>query len=205
MTAIDLSLLERLTLSNGSHEDREDGVCAMEAAAYIAGEPHSDHPTCVSPVITSFMINWNDSLPDDAERDRLLKPLIPLTLNTRTSPADEDTRGWLAFDWLARVCTPAWLRLAGLTEEAQLLEGTARIVDAATCDAAMPALGRARQRAAAASAAARDAAWAAARAAAWAAASDAASDALRPTVAALQDSASELVRQMCAVGRKAAA
>lgn len=51
--------------------------------------------------------------------------------------------------------------------------------------------------------AARDAAWDAARAAAWAAASDAAraaaSDALAPTVDALQESACELVRAMCAV------
>src|SRR6185312_6688031 len=170
---------------NGSHEDREDGVCAMEAAAYIAGEEHSDHPACVSPVITRFMVNWNDSLPDDATRDRLLKPLLPLVIGTRTNADDEETRAWLAFDWLARVCTPAWLRLAGLTEEAQLLEGTARIVDAATCDAAMPAWDAAW---AAARDAASDAAWAAARDAASDAARAAASDAAR---AAASDAASD--------------
>lgn len=53
-----------LTLLKGKH-DRGQGMCAMEAAAYLAGEPHSDHPKCVSPVIATFLRNWNDGLPDD--------------------------------------------------------------------------------------------------------------------------------------------
>jgi hypothetical protein len=47
----------------------------MEAAAYVAGEPHSDHPQCASTVITAFVIEWNDRLGND--RNRLSKPLIP--------------------------------------------------------------------------------------------------------------------------------
>ena len=69
--------IERLSLQSGSHESLEKGMCVMEAAAYVAGEPWSDHPVCACPVITAFMIAWNDALPNDAERDRLLKPLIP--------------------------------------------------------------------------------------------------------------------------------
>ena len=173
------------TLASGAHTPDSGAMCAMEAAAYIAGEPWSDHPQCVSPVIASFMRSWNDALAD-ADRTRLLLPLIPHTVGTRTTDADEDTRSWMATDWLVRVQTPAWLRLAGLTDHAQALESCARIVDATTAHDGQPKI-------AAALAAARAAAWAAARAAARAA--------LSPTVATLQASACDLVRAMCAVGR----
>ena len=99
----------------------------------------------------------------------------------------------MATDWLARVHTPAWLRLAGLTEEAQALESCARIVDAVTARAAQPMLDAAREKGAAARAAARAAAW------------DAAWAALQPTVETLQASAVDLMQAMCAVGRDGAA
>jgi hypothetical protein len=40
------------TLSHGSHDRREDGMCLMEAVAFLAGERHSDRgatqrPPCV--------------------------------------------------------------------------------------------------------------------------------------------------------------
>jgi hypothetical protein len=89
------------------------------------------------------------------------------------------TRSYLALDWLVRVQTPAWLRLAGLTAEAQALESLARIADATTAAQSSPALEVARRKAAAAWAAARAAAWDAARAAARAAAWDAARAAAR--------------------------
>jgi hypothetical protein len=212
---INAALLDTLPpLRAGAHETPTDGLCVMEAVAYVAGEPWSDAPACVSPVVAAFCRAWNDALPDDATRDRLLKPLIPVLVGTRTTDADETTRAWLATDWMARVQTPAWLRLAGLTADAQALEACARIVDAR--DAAMDAVWAAARDAArdaamdaawaAASAAAWDAAWDAAGAAAWDAAGDAAwdaaGDAFAPTVLALQASAVELVRTMCAVGRE---
>ena len=75
--------LAGITLKLGIHADREDGMCAMEAAAYLAGEPHTDHPVCACPAITTFVINWNDSLPDDAARNRWIKPLVPLLVGSR--------------------------------------------------------------------------------------------------------------------------
>ena len=111
----DVTFLGPLTLEKGAH-DRGKGMCAMEAAAYLAGEKHSDHPECVSPVIAEFMRSWNDGLPD-AQR-HILKSWIPKVLHTRTSQADEETRAWLATDWLVRECAPAWLDLVGLTERA---------------------------------------------------------------------------------------
>ncbi|EQA96825.1 hypothetical protein [Sphingobium baderi] len=200
-------------LSSGGHFSFEDGVCAMEAAAYIAGEPHSDHPDCACPVITAFMISWNDSL-NDEDRNRLILPLIVKTVGTRSTPEVEQRRAIMATDWLIRVHTPAWLRLAGLKGQADTLanlpeitgvEGFAPIrapleairKDAAAAGAAAGAAARDAARAAAgaaAGAAARDAARAAARAAAWdaawAAARDAAWDAARAAAgAAARDAA----------------
>jgi hypothetical protein len=166
-----LARLDTLTLDEGKH-DPNGTFCVMEFAAWLAHEPWTDHPVCVSPVIGAFARNWNDSL-NVEDRNRLLKPLVLDMIGTATTPQDEETRAWMATDWLARVHTPAWLRLAGLTKHAEALESCARIVDAVTAGLAQPRLEEARQ----ASAAAWDAAWDAARAAASAAAREAAWDA----------------------------
>jgi len=183
--------LTNIVLAYGSHRTRENGMCAMEAAAYVAGEWHSDHPACVCPVIGAFMRSWNDGLPDDATRTRLLMPLIPKILNTAGSSDVEERRSYMALDWLARECAPTWLDVAGLSEHAAALRALAPIVDTASAEASqetLDAAGAAAWNAAsdaawnAASAAVWDAAWnatraaagAAARAAAWAAAWDAA-------------------------------
>jgi hypothetical protein len=166
-----------LSLDSGNHADLEHGACVMEAVSYIAGEPWSDAPQCACPVITAFMVSWNDSLPSNAERDRLLKPLIPLLVGTRSTPAVEQRRATMAADWLIRVHTPAWLRLAKLDTHAAALESLPEITDFAQCPSLMPALKAAQTDAAAARDAARDAARAAAWDAAWDAARAAARDA----------------------------
>ena len=38
--------LDGIELKSGSHHARDHGVCVMEAVAWVAGEPHSDHPLC---------------------------------------------------------------------------------------------------------------------------------------------------------------
>src|SRR5689334_12351161 len=113
---MDLALLESISIKNGSHNSRERGMCVMEAVAYIAGEPHSDHPKCACPIITCFMIRLNDRMPDDATRSKWLKPLIPKIIGTRKSKADgcqfagfsdaELKRGFLCADWTVREATP---------------------------------------------------------------------------------------------------
>jgi hypothetical protein len=116
---------------------------------------------------------WNDGLPD-ADRSRLLLPLIPKIIGTKGSAALETRRANMAADWFIRVHTPAWLDLAGLTTQAGLLRSFPEITDFSKCPSLMPALTTIKADAAAAWAAARDAArdaaWAAARDAAWAAA-----------------------------------
>ena len=216
---IDLSKLDTITLARGPHDSPASGLCALEAAAYIAGEPHSDHPQCVAETIGAFLRNWNDSISDAEARDRLLKPLLPLAIGTVTTAADEETRAWLATDWLVRVCAPAWL---GLTPTLQPHAAALRALPALTSaeiargarDVVLAAYTAARS---AAYTAAYNAAYNAARSAAYTAAYNAADNATRsaaynaarsaaesdlaPTVAALQASAQDLVRRMCAVGR----
>jgi hypothetical protein len=146
-------------LSSGAHDDLAAGACVMEAVSYIAGEPWSDHPQCVCPVIAAFCRTWNDNLPDD-QRDALLRPLIPLLIGTRGTPALEQQRAFMAADWACRVAAPAALRAAGLAIEAATLEALPPVVDDTTADAARAAA------AYAADAADAAAAYAAARAAA---------------------------------------
>ena len=184
-------LLDRISLTKSSHKTREAGVCAMEAAAWIAGEEHSDHPSCACPVITSFMVNWNDALSSDIDRDRLLKPLLPLVVDTRATKAIEKRRSYMALDWLIREHIPEWLDLTPvLKPSGDALRATDEIVSAKSLRLILPLLTKVRIKSDAARAAAGDAA----RAAAWAAAGDY----LRPTVEKLQISAQDLVRLMCA-------
>ena len=197
--------LDALVLAHGAHEP-DHTFCVLEAVAWVAGEPWSDHPSCASRVIGAFLRNWNDSM-GDADR-QMLKPLIPRLVGTAASAKVETKRAWMATDWLARVQAPAWFRLANRIELAESLEGLSELVDAKSATAAQPTLDAARDAAwdaarDAARAAARDAARDAAGAAAWAAARDAAWDAaggaLRPTVVTLQRSALELVVKMIEV------
>jgi hypothetical protein len=163
---------EALTLAKGDHPDRSNGLCSMEAAAWLAGETHTDHPACVSPIIAAFVRRWNDDLDDDA-RNRLIKPLVPKILNTAGDAKLETRREWMIRDWQIRVYTPAMLRLAKIDVEAKSLAELPEVVDTESLNAAVKALTPARTKAAAWDAAGA-AAWDAAGAAAWDAAWDAA-------------------------------
>lgn len=139
-TKTDFILLEKLgSLKSGSHAGPTSGASVLEAASYVAGELWSNHPKCVSRVIGDFLRNWNDNLPTDEDRDRLLKPLIPIIINTRFSTwAPEEQRSHLALDWLIRTFLPPCLRLAKLNHHAAAVANLAPIVDAATAAAAGP-------------------------------------------------------------------
>ena len=145
----------------------------MEAVAYVAGEPWTDRPRCCCPVIAMFCRSWNDQL-DDAARNQLLRPLIPKLVGTRLTPEVELRRSYLAFDWLVRVHTAAWLELAGLTSEAAKLRALDELNDKASVERARVALDTVRTEACTATDVG-DAAWDAA----WDAAGDAARNAAR--------------------------
>ena len=174
--------LEKITLESGAHESREEGVCLLEAVAWMAGEPHSDHPACVSPVLAAYGRALNDCLP--ADRRQQLRRFIPLLQGTAGDGRDQ-ARGLMAADWLVRVFMPAWLDAAGL--DAAGLRGMPAISSWDELAGIQPLLDDARRRSSAAWAAwdaARDAAWAASRAK------------LSPVVSQLQDSAIALFDSM---------
>lgn len=95
-------------------------MCAMEMVAWLAGEPHSDEPKCSCPVLAAFVRACNDAMSDPA-RNRHLRPLVPMLVNTRGSVALERVRGLILVDGLVRTLAPALLRRHGKTEEAALL------------------------------------------------------------------------------------
>ena len=134
--------LKAFTFGRGSHKTREAGMCVMEAVAYLAGEPHSDHPRCACPVITQLAIWVNDSCSDQL-RQELLRDLPWRIVGTKASQAIERERGYMAADWSVRVVAPFALRAAGLAAEAETLEGlppiTSRSTAAAAADAALAA------------------------------------------------------------------
>jgi hypothetical protein len=201
LTAADLPALH---LAKGAHDTPEQGICLLEAVALFAGEPFTDDPSCVSPVLRAFGIASNDEW-DDVQRQKL-KLFIPRLVGTAGDGQDQ-ARSYLALDWLIRTFTPAWLDLAGLSESAAELRGLRRIADMATAEAAGPVAREARSKAHAAvdaagdatgdagdagdaaRAAARDAAWDAAVDAAGVAAGDAAWAAVDAARAAARDAA----------------
>src|SRR6266850_2567249 len=147
--------LRELDLKSGGHQKRDDGVCVMEAVAWLRDQEHTDHPACVSPVMAAFFRSWNDGLPSDAERNRLLKPLIPVIVDTVAEEAVELRRSYMALDWLIRVNVPAFLGLTDrLKAHAVALSGLSPIVDAESCRKAKPLLDAARDAARAAAGAA---------------------------------------------------
>lgn len=133
-------------LSEGLHEPPDNGdaikACVMEAVAYVAGERWSDQPYCACPIISTFLRTWNDALPDE-DRDRLLRPLIPALIGTKSSMLGqkiERRRAAFAMDWLVREYTPAWLQLAGLASHADALASLPEITDLNQCHALMQVL-----------------------------------------------------------------
>jgi hypothetical protein len=61
---------QTIKLGKGKHSTPEEGACVMELASMLAGEPFTDHPASVCPVIGSFLRSYNDTI-DDGRRQTL--------------------------------------------------------------------------------------------------------------------------------------
>jgi hypothetical protein len=164
MKRLTMEKLKKLVLKNGNHKDRSNGLCVMEAAAWFAGEPHSDSPMCVDPAITSFLQYVNDNAPEDQRQQ--LKSVVKEIVGTRTDNVEIiHKRIFIVTDFAVRFAAPLALEAAKLDREAAALRALPPIDSRAAARAAIDAAG-----------AASDVAWAA-----WAAsdAARAASDAAR--------------------------
>ena len=112
-----LDTFKNVRLLEGHPKSRTEGVSAMEAVAWIAGEPHTDRPQTACPFLTTVVNEINDTLNDD-DRQAILKPLVPRLVNTR-HPRLEATRRLMAHNWTLRTGAPAWLELAGAKGSAE--------------------------------------------------------------------------------------
>lgn len=131
--------IDAIELGPVPHVRRGLHLTLLELAAWLAGEPHSDAPACVSPVVATYA-RWLASAVDDEVR-QTLKPLAARLIGT-AAPGDAPAPGgrlserdgervWQATEWIVRVQAPAWLRAAGFDHAAERLETTRpRTIDA---------------------------------------------------------------------------
>lgn len=108
------------TLDSGSHRYPAAGACFNELASLLAGEPFSDAPACVSPVVRRFGMVLNDRLDD--ERRQLLRPFVLRSLGTAGDGRDQE-RVRMCNEWLLRRTLPPLLDAAGRPDAAQSLRG----------------------------------------------------------------------------------
>jgi hypothetical protein len=90
-----------VTLARGRHRSPHDGVCVMELASMLAGEPFTDQPATVSPTVAAFLRAYNDAATEE-QRQRLYRYAAE-SLRTRTTRALERRRARLCLRWLDRI------------------------------------------------------------------------------------------------------
>jgi hypothetical protein len=72
---------QTVRLERGGHASPDRGMCVMELASVLAGEPFGDHPRAVCPVIASALRTYNDRV--DVERRQRLIPYAAEVVGTR--------------------------------------------------------------------------------------------------------------------------
>jgi hypothetical protein len=56
-------------LTKGKHSSPQHGVCVMELASMLAGEPFTDQPSSVSRSLAAFLRMYNDTVDDRRRQD----------------------------------------------------------------------------------------------------------------------------------------
>jgi hypothetical protein len=115
---------QTIKLGKGKHASPDDGACVMELASMLAGEPFSDHPAAVCPVVGSFLRAYNDSIDDERRQD--LYAYASQVVGSRSAISVQRARSdrladW-AFDmqrrqWTSRYLPLARLRMASLRRQ----------------------------------------------------------------------------------------
>jgi hypothetical protein len=60
---------QTVTLARGKHASPRGGACVMELASMLAGEPFSDRPATVCPIVAAFLRAYNDAIDDNRRQD----------------------------------------------------------------------------------------------------------------------------------------
>lgn len=98
-----------LDLAFGGHTSFNRGACALEAAAWLAGEHHTDSPKCVDPFLATIVRCWNDAV-SGSFRNAIIKPLVPELIGTASDdPEARQRRIASAFSFVAGVMLPTWV------------------------------------------------------------------------------------------------
>ena len=92
-------LHQTVLLAAGSHSAPEDGMCGVELASVLAGEPFSDHPRSVCPVIAALVRAYNDRVGFERRQD--LVPYAARIVDTRGDRELERRRAARCAAWAA--------------------------------------------------------------------------------------------------------
>lgn len=112
--------LATVVIEPHSHPRRGSRLSILELAAWFAGEPHSDDPLTVSPVLRVYARELAAGV-DDPLRQSMRAHAARLAGTGRFDDGTERQRSWLLADRLLRRHAAAWLGAAGLTESADRL------------------------------------------------------------------------------------
>jgi hypothetical protein len=103
---------QTVRLERGRHTTPDEGMCVMELASVLAGEPFSDRPHAVCPVIGAVLRAYNDRVEPD--RRQALIPYASEIVGTRAGRALERERAARCVSWAiahgARVRPWQWRR-----------------------------------------------------------------------------------------------
>jgi hypothetical protein len=88
---------QTIRLSKGKHATPSEGACVMELASMLAGEPFSDRPASVCPVIGGFLRAYNDRIDDERRQD--LYRYASEVVGSRTTPDVERARERRCLAW----------------------------------------------------------------------------------------------------------
>jgi len=99
---------QTIKLSKGRHNSPDEGACVMELASMLAGEPFSDHPVSVCPVIGSCLRAYNDWIDDDRRQD--LYRYASEVVGTRAPQEVQRARADRVTEWAGEAARRRWTR-----------------------------------------------------------------------------------------------
>lgn len=100
---------QTIKLSRGKHHSPDEGACVMELASMLAGEPFSDQPASVCPVIGSFLRAYNDAIDDDRRQD--LYAYASKVVGSRAGEEVQHARAECLSAWGRQLRQRPWKRL----------------------------------------------------------------------------------------------